>query len=432
MILDRNKQPALNTVGDIYIPPIQHAKLDNGLPISYINIGSQELVKFQVAIPAGIVYQSQSLMAFFTNKMLKEGSQNYSAAAIAQKMDYYGAFFETRITRDFAYFNLFCLNKYLDQVLPLVADMLMAPLFSEAEFSILKEQEKQNFQLRMQKGKNKALKAFNTALFGANHPYGSAANIKSYNTLQLEDLKSFHQKYYTPSSWYIYLSGKVSDDILSTINHFFGTLNMKGEPTEKPVIKLKDSLGKERIWVEQKGAMQTALRMGQFSLDKMHKDYAALSLAQTVLGGFFGSRLMQNIREDKGYTYGIHSGIQHLQQASIFSISSEIGKEVAPLAVDEVNKELKRLRTELVGEEELLLVKNYMTGSLLRSLNGPFALGEMMRNLKEFNLPTDYYSVLSKSIQTINAPQVLEASEQYLHEDKMMTVLVGSDLPSSN
>ncbi|NPD47193.1 MULTISPECIES: pitrilysin family protein [unclassified Lentimicrobium] len=428
MILDRKTQPALNTVGDIYIPPIQHARLDNGLPISYINIGSQELVKFQVAIPAGIVYQNQSLTAFFTNKMLKEGSQNYSAAVIAQKMDYYGAFFETRITRDFAYFNLFCLNKYLAQVLPLVADMLIAPLFSDSEYSVLREQEKQNFQLRMQKGKNKALKAFNTALFGADHPYGSAATIESYDALQVLDLKSFHQKYYSATSWRIYLSGKVSEDILAIINQFFGALEMVGESTQKPIIELHEPLSMERMWVEQKGAMQTAIKMGCLTLDKKHEDYAALSLAQTIFGGFFGSRLMQNIREDKGYTYGIHSGIQHLHQASIFNISSEVGKDVASKAHAEILIELKRLRTELVGEEEISLVKNYMTGGLLRSLNGPFALGEMMRNLEEFELPENYYSQLTKQVQQVSADEILHVAEKYLHEDKMLTVMSGSEL----
>lgn len=428
MILNRKLQPSLKPIADISIPPIQSAKLDNGIPISFINIGSQELVKFQVSLPAGIVYQNQSLLAFFTNKMLKEGSANYSAAEIAQRMDYYGAFFETRITRDFAYFNLFCLNKYLDDVLPLVADMLITPIFSNEEFSVLREQEKQSFQVRMQKGKNKALRAFNTALFGADHLYGSSADFTSYDSLHIEDLKTFHQQFYNANSWKIYLSGKVSEEIMSSINKYFGEISMEGTPNKKPIIELNEVLGMEQIWVEQKGAMQTAISMGCLSLDKKHEDYAALSLAQTIFGGFFGSRLMQNIREDKGYTYGIHSGIQHLQQASIFGISSEVGKDVASKAHTEILIELKRLRTELVGAEEIDLVKNYMTGSLLRSLNGPFALGEMMRNLEEFNLPENYYAQLTKKVQEVSAKGIIGAAEKYLHEDKMITVMAGSEL----
>ncbi len=428
MILDRKLQPSLKPIGDIQIPAIQKTKLDNGIPLTYMNVGSQELVKFQVAIPAGIVYQSQSLLAFFTNKMLKEGSQNHTASEIAQKMDYYGAFFETRITRDYAYFNLFCLNKYLNNILPLVADMLVAPLFSNKEFSVLKEQEKQSFQVRMKKGKNLALKAFNTALFGADHVYGSAANLSSYDALHIDELKDFHQRFYQANSWKIYLSGNVSDEIIGIINHYFGKIEVKGEPNKKPLIELNEVLGKEQIWVEQKGAMQTAIKMGCLSLDKKHEDYAALNLAQTIFGGFFGSRLMQNIREDKGYTYGIHSGIQHLQQASIFAISSEVGKDVASKAHAEILVELKRLRTELVAEEEIELVKNYMTGSLLRSLNGPFALGEMMRNLAEFDLPENYYTILTKKIQEVKAEQIINAADKYLHEDHMITVMSGSEL----
>lgn len=423
----RTQQPSLNKVREIQIPSIQKQSLDNGLALSMINIGSQELVKLQISIPAGIIYQQKSLLAFFTNKMLKEGSQNHTASELAQQMDYYGAYFETRITRDSAYFNLFCLNKYLDKVLPLVADMLLQPVFSRDEFSVLREQEKQSYQIRMQKVKSQALREFNARVFGPNHPYGSYAEISDYDQIQIEELIKFHADHYQIQNWQLYLSGKIDVSIIKLINQYFGAIPFvhSKELLKTPEIKIENAPA-ELFHRPKNGALQTAIKTGNNSIDRLHKDYPALSLAQTILGGYFGSRLMQSIREDKGYTYGIYSSIQHLHQASIFSIGSEVGSSVAKAAIDEVNIELQKLRTERVGEEELDLVKNYMSGNLLRSLNGPFSLGEMMRMLQEFHLPEDYYSQYILAVQNTSAEQVLEVADKYLHEKSMTTVVVGS------
>lgn len=426
MILNRKLQPTLNKIGEIQIPAIQSENLENGLPLFFINVGSQELVKLQISIPAGIIYQNKTLLAFFTNKMLKEGSKNHTAAGIAQIMDYYGAYFETRITRDKAYFNLFCLNKYLEKVLPLVADMLVQPAFSKEEFIVLREQEKQSYQTRMQKVKNRAIREFNAHIFGKNHPYGSYAELSDYDQIKIEELKKFHQEHYGIQDWNLYVSGYIEDSVKELIHRYFGNIPLTHR---NPSSQIKDiqipTVNPELFHTHQKGALQTAIKLGKISIQRAHPDYPALSLAQTVLGGYFGSRLMQNIREDKGYTYGISSSIQHFKYASVFSIGSEVGSHVAEAALKEVHTELKRLRTVRVEAEELNLVKNYMSGNLLKSLNGPFALGEMMRMLHEFHLPEDYYSQYTIAIQNTTSEQVLQVAEKYLNEEQMTTVAVG-------
>lgn len=426
MMLNRKIQPSLKEISEIQLPTIQLEKLSNGLPLSYLSIGSQELVKLQITIPAGIVHQNKTLLAFFTNKMLKEGSKNHTAAQIAQKMDYYGAYFETRVTRDQAYINLFCLNKYLEKVLPMVAEIISEPAFSESEFVTLCEQEKQSYQIRMQKVKSKALREFNHRIFGKQHPYGSFAELSDYNQLNIDELIKFHQNHYQVQNWRLYLSGNIDQSVKNLINQFLGSIPQSDDEEGHHTESLKtESLSPDLFHSLQEGALQTAIKVGNISIDRSHADYPILSLAQTILGGYFGSRLMQNIREDKGYTYGIYSSIQHFHQASVFSIGSEVGSQVAKAALDEIDKELRLLRTELVGEEELQLVKNYMSGSLLRSLNGPFSLGEMMRLLHDFKLPEDYYTQYTKAIQNASSEQVLQVADKYLNASEMTRVVVG-------
>jgi predicted Zn-dependent peptidase len=180
------------------------------------------------------------------------------------------------------------------------------------------------------------------------------------------------------------------------------------------------------FFTEQKDAMQTALKMGMLTISRQHEDFAALSLTETIFGGFFGSRLMQNIREDKGYTYGIYSSIQNLKHANIFSISSEVGSEVAQNTLHEIYIEIDRMKNELVDDDELQLVKNYMAGSLLRSLNGPFALGEMMRMVSEEQLPADYYIQYIKRVQQVTALEVREMAQRYFNQESFTVVLAGN------
>ena len=426
MKLDRLQAPDLHEISKINIPPIEKTNLDNGMPLWLINTGSQELVKVQISIPAGTVYQHRSLTAFFTNKILKEGSKNFSAAQIAERLDFYGAFLDTKITRDNAYINVFCLNKHLDKVLEIIADILIHPSMPEKELRIMLEQEKQNFAIQMQKVKSISQRKFNHYLFGDTHPYGSTAKLSDYDQIKIDSLKSFFQENYQVKNWHIFISGKVEDQTLSILNRHFGQLNRTNESAIKPIVFPEVKINNSHQFIEHKGAMQTSLRMGKLSLKRSHEDYFLLSLTQTILGGFFGSRLMQNIREDKGYTYGIHSMIVHYQHAAVFSISSEIGSEFANKALDEVYKELKRLRTELVLDDELNLVKNYMAGSLLKSLNGPFALGEMMRMLHEHNIDEDYFSKSILSIQSATAEDVLKTAQKHLNEDDMLSIMVGS------
>ena len=183
MTLNRHLQPELKEISKVQLPDFANVKLDNEIPVHLLNVGSQDLVRLQFSIPAGSIYQKQSLLAYFTNKMLKEGSSKYSAAQIAEKMDFYGAYFDVHSGRDYAYFTLFCLNKYLDPILEIIADILAHPLWPEKELQIIIQQEKQAFQIRNTKPKTISFRKFHQELFGETHPYGSMASLSYYDQI---------------------------------------------------------------------------------------------------------------------------------------------------------------------------------------------------------------------------------------------------------
>lgn len=425
MPLNRNTAPEIKTVKEIALPTIDKSNLTNGIPVFSINVGNQEVVKIQLVFKAGIWFQSQALEAFFTGQMLEEGSQHYSAAEIAEKLDDFGAFVHKKINRDNACIDIYTLNKYLESVLTVVADMLMNPLFGESELNRLREQEKQEFIVRNQKVKHIAQKQFSALLFGDKHPYGNSAKLTDYDLITTDLLQNFHHNFYGSGNCKIFISGKVNDSTLNLVNQFFGQEKWgQTNSVQTPSFKALSSSSLTH-YISKDNVLQSAVRMGKRSIGRVHPDYFALNVVTTIFGGYFGSRLMNNIREDKGYTYGIYAGIYPHINDSSFAISSEVGSDIAQKAVDEIRYELKRLRTEKVNSEELNLVKNYISGTFLRTLNGPFALGEVIKSLYENNLPEDYYQKYLDQIHRVSSEDVINIANQYLHEDQMMELIVG-------
>lgn len=425
MQLNRTDAPEIKIVKEITLPTIDKSKLTNGIPIFSINVGTQEVVKIQLVFKAGIWFQDQPLEAFFTGQMLDEGSRDYTAAEIAEKLDDYGAFVNKKINRDNACIDIFTLNKHLESVLTVVADMIKYPLFADQELDRLRDQEKQEFIVRNQKVKHIAQKQFSALLFGDKHPYGASANVEDYDHITSTLIKDFHQRHYGSGNCRIFISGKINDSTLNLVNQFFGEEQWGVSETVQIPKFTASSTSDLTHYVPKENVLQSAIRIGKRTIGRKHPDYFALSVVSTLFGGYFGSRLMSNIREDKGYTYGIYAGVSPQMHDSSFTISSEVGAEVAQKAIDEIRFELKRLRTEKVKEEELSLVKNYMSGTFLRTLNGPFALGEVIKSLYEHNLPEDFYQKYLNQIHRVSIEDVNTIANQYLHEDKMIELIVG-------
>ncbi|MBN1650128.1 MAG: insulinase family protein [Bacteroidales bacterium] len=425
MPLNRTSAPEIQKITEIALPKIEQSHLTNEIPIYSINVGNQDVVKIQLVFKAGIWFQSQALEAYFTSQMLDEGSKNYSAAEIALKLDDYGAFVHKKTNRDNACIDIFTLSKHLESVLTVVADMLKNPIFEEAELNRLRDQEKHEFIVRNQKVKHIAQKQFAPLLFGKKHPYGSSATVNHYDAISTDLLKQFHQKHYNTKSCRIFISGKVNKTTLQIVDQYFGQENWGSDKVVEIFPTTVNSNPELKHYIPKEKVLQSAIRMGNRSIKRNHPDYFALSVVTTLFGGYFGSRLMSNIREDKGYTYGIYAGIYPQLHDSSFMISSEVGADVAQKAVGEIRFELKRLRTERVKEEELSLVKNYMSGTFLRALNGPFALGEVIKSLIENDLPEDYYQHYLNKIHQVSSEDVRNIANQYLHEDQMYELIVG-------
>jgi len=427
-MLDRITMPKLATESKIDIIHAQNYTLPNGIPVYYINAGTQDVIKIEAVFRAGSREQDVPLVAGSTNSMLEEGSKKHTAEEIASLLDYYGSFLETSVQQDYASVTIYTLGKHLDKALPILEEIIKEPSFPQNELEIYLHNNKQRFLVDEQKERVLAARNFPALLFGDAHPYGHKTRLEEFDGVKKEYLETFHKKYYTPGNCALIVSGRINDILLNKIGDYFG----KDKTIYNSQFTIHNyephSVAEKINFIpsNKKDSVQSAIRMGRVLFLKNHADAIPFQILNTILGGYFGSRLMSNIREDKGYTYGISSSVVFLQHAGYFNIGSEVGRDVCDAALVEIYKELDRLCTEPVPADELQLVKNYLKGNFMRSMDGPFALAERFKHIWLHNMDYSYYENNVKALSTITAPQLMEIANKYLHKDSIYELVVGA------
>ncbi|WP_207420481.1 M16 family metallopeptidase [Desertivirga brevis] len=422
-MIERTLAPAFRQVENIDLIKAEEYSLDNGINLFSINAGSQDLVRIELIFNNVNWEPSKPLQAYVVNSMLVEGTSTLRSHEIAEEIDYYGAFLQTDYNYDQSVVTLYTLTKHLESTLPVVKQVITDSVFPEEELSTFIRNQKQKLSINLEKNDFLSRRIFNRALFG-NTIYGFSSSSEDYDKLTRDQLVEYFNLAYRPDNCTIVVSGQVNDSTIASINNHFGRGWDKGVSLTQNSFSFPVRNGSEHYY-EREGALQSAIRIGNLCVNRNHPDFAALQVLNTVLGGYFGSRLMANIREDKGYTYGIGSALVSFKNSGYFFIASEVGANVCTSAVDEIKKEVDLLRTERIPEEELALVKNYMLGSFLGGLENAFSHADKFKNIYFSGLDYDYYSNYIQTVKSINSDKLLELANFYLNFDSFEKVIVG-------
>lgn len=427
-MLDRSKAPEFQTIDHVEIQEAKSFTLDNGIPVYVLDAGSQELTRIEFVFKAGNFYQDGPLIAHSVNTLIDSGTPKYTANQLSDGIDFYGSFFEASCGYDYASLALFSLNKYLENTLVFIEDVFKNAIYPQDEVSTYLANKKQKHLVNEQKVAHVARKKFAELLFGASHPYGRHADTKDYDELKQSAIVDFYKKYYHYKNCTIIAAGKLPSDLKQTLNKHFGTEKWgSGADITKKYTQPSTTTQLKHL-VEKKDAVQSAIRVGKRLFNKTHPDYFKFQVLNIVLGGYFGSRLMANIREDKGYTYGIGSGLSSLVNDGFFYVTTEVGADVTQKALDEIYKEISILQNDLVPETELETVKNYILGQFLRSVEGPFALADKFRGIWEFGLGYDYYSSYFEVVKSVRPAELRDLAVKYLKKEELIELVVGRNL----
>jgi len=424
-MLNRTKQPIVNPIEHIDMVQAEKRLLSNGIPVYFINAGSQDVVKIDFIFEAGTWFQSSNLVSSLCNSMLEEGCRNFSASEIAERFDFYGAYIQLVADQNYGYANVVSLGKHLPAILEVTENMLKHSVFPEYELEVLIDKNKQKFLLENEKVRTLCQKKFTQVMFGEEHPYAMNNKLEDFDQINREMLVQFYQTYYHSGNCRIIAAGRIDESVLDLLETHFGgsDWNQKLVPAAEFVMKPSPQ---KFHHVEKANGSQSAIRVGKMWVSKSHPDYIPLSILVTIFGGYFGSRLMANIREEKGYTYGIGSFVLSLKYASYLIISTEVGNEYVEPTRKEIAFEMNRLQTEPVSESELATLKSYLLGEFLRDFDGPFALAGSFKAINDFGLDYTFYDRYLDTLRNITPEELMKLARQYLNPDDCYTVVAGS------
>jgi len=409
---------------NLKLKPYSFFELDNGVPVYTIDAGTQDVFQMEMVFYAGNCFEKQKQVAAATNFLLKNGTSTKTAFEINEAFEYYGAHCGRACQNETAVISLSSLSKHLDKLLPVIKEIITDAVFLEEELATYKQNSKQRLSVNLKKSEFVAARLMDAYVYGDNHPYGTYTTAEDIDALNTAQLKDFYKQFYVNGQCVIFVSGKLPANLKEQLNNNFGALSLNAINHQPSTINLSPAAEKKyRIQNDTEG-VQGAIRIARDFPNRHHPDFMKVMVLNTLFGGYFGSRLMSNIREDKGYTYGIHSYVQNHLQQTAWMISTEAGKDVSEVTVEEVYKEMKLLREELVGDEELLLVRNYLIGTILGDLDGPFQIMGRWKNLILNNLDEKYFYDSIQTIKTISAEELRELAKKYLNPQDFYELIV--------
>lgn len=423
-MLNRTIAPGLAPLSVPTLMPYSRTILPNGIEIIYIHDSAQEVFKIDVVFEAGVYYQPQPLVASTAINMLNEGTTRHTAEDIAEIFDFYGAYIDYNCGLNKVELSLVSLNKYAGETIPMLAEMIAESVIPEKELEIFLRNKRQEFLVSTEKTSYLARKEFSRLLFGEKHPYANMVDEKDYEKVTSSLTRDFYHQYINARNCRIIACGNVNDTILAQIERYFSPLLAPADAPVSITHQLNPaSQGRYKVYKE--NSVQSSLRIGKKGLRITDEDYPGFQLLNTVLGGYFGSRLMSNIREDKGYTYGIQSFNVSMPESSYWCIATDVNTDHTEATIDETLKEIRTLQTELIPKDELTLVKNYFHGELMREIDGVFSQSDALKHKLNYGLDNQVYISFIEKIKHYTPENLLELANKYWSINELYIVTAG-------
>ena len=407
--------------------PEEH-RLSNGRTLYAFPSASTELVKIDFLYEAGSAYQPQKLVAGAANNLYTVASEEMDAQKLSEFFDYRGIIVDNNSDILHCSSSFYTLYRHLDALVPVLEGLVHRPAFPEVELEVYKNKRRQKLLSLRQRSSEVARRLFYSSLFGSEHPLGRYANPEDADRLSLDVVRKFYDEYHRAGDMDIIVSGKIDDKLLVALDNAFG----HDTPTNThPVIQSLSHSATQSpshsVFQAIKGAVQATVRVGRIlPLQWDDPDYARFMILTTLLGGYFGSRLMSNLREDKGYTYGIYARTQVYRGVIVFFITADVASSAVDDAEKEILKELQRLVDEPVSEEELDLVRVVMAGDFIRSVDGVFERAARFGDMLGTCVTEQLTENLREALESVTPQQLQQLAARLLRSDQLCVCRAGA------
>ncbi len=426
-MLNRTIPPIGKPFQNIPLPAFTLAHLSNGIPVYMIQYGTVEMCEVQAIFKAGAGYGDKVGVSDFAPRNMSEGTKNFTSLAFSQALDNYGAFLEYDEGNEFISFHLTTLSHLVAKTVPLMQECLVNPIFPETEWEKLKSRTLQKLQVSQKQTAYIAAREFPKLLFGANHGYATTADMAEIQVIERNDLVEYHQNYLHAGNMTFAVTGRFDEiDLMRTLEAQFGSLPILPANTEISTTSLPTATspaGAHHFEVE--GGVQSSIRLGHLGFSRLHPDYDKMELVNTILGGYFGSRLMKNLREEKGYTYGIYSGWNSYLYTGAFAVQCDVGNEYIEDTLFQVKKEISTLISAGVTADELDLVKNYKLGQSINQRETPSQINRTLRFALIYGISFAQLDQKYETFKALKPDDISELAAKYIQPDKLIEVVCG-------
>ncbi|MGZ8541340.1 MAG: M16 family metallopeptidase [Chitinophagaceae bacterium] len=410
---------------DFKLSEKKKVKLGNGLQATLVQYGDLPKVSINLTVNTGSIHETtnETGLASLTGEMVKQGSKTMDFKTLSKKVAAMGGTVNVSVGKEEVSISGSVLSEFAPDFIAAIADLIMNPALPSGELQRLKDNAKRNLAVDMTVPQSIAEDKFRKAIF-KDHPYGRLfSTAKLIDGFTLQSVKDFYSKNFGAKRSAIYVVGKYDAAVVNAaINKAFGKWK-PGPPIYTPPVQ--PVIKQDTLIIDRKDAPQTTIILGLPTLLPKEKDYVGLLVTDALLGGAFGSRITTNIREDKGYTYSPYSSILNRRGVSVWTESADVTSEHTLAALQEIEKEIKRLQDEPPSADELKGIQNYLAGIFVLQNSSPGGIIGQLQFLDKHGLPDSYLTSFVKNINSITPEQVSAITKKYLDYKKMMIVMVG-------
>ena len=417
--------PTIHTIDKITFPNPEAIRLKNNIPLYGFNGAKNDILRIDLIFNSGRWTEPARMAAECTARLLKSGTASLSSFALSEQIDSYGSTLKASSGYNTFNISLYCMNRFLEPSLHLLKTCLTEIIFPEHELELLQKNAIAKLKISQEKNDYLAEVAFKKTVFGEAHPYGYETTEAAIKNITQSLLLQFYQADIHPTNCTVFIAGKYADTELNLIDRYLGEWTAPARLEKDSKHALTPSNEEMKIRIQKENSVQASIVIGKEFFNKHHEDYASFVLLNTIFGGYFGSRLMSNIREEKGLTYGIHSGLSTLKYNGVFSIQTDTNLENLDVCLHEIYLEMARLQHDIIPEKEITLARNYLLGKFLGRTDGPFNQIEVFKSYFVENLAINKFEAFVETIKQTDALSLQRLAQKYLHKESMYEVVVG-------
>jgi predicted Zn-dependent peptidase len=424
--LDRSIRPKPGPAPELQMGTAQSFVSSNGIKVYVVENHKLPVVSYSMDFDIRPELQGD-MTGFkdFMGDLLTAGTKTKTKDQFNQELDMLGA--RLQISSDGIYMQT--LKKNTDKLLALGAEVLTQPRFSQEELDKLKKQAQSGLAQMQDDPESMSRNITSILNYGKNHPYGEVMTEATLNAIKREDVMNFYKANFTPNGSYLVVVGDITRaETEAMVNKYFGSWS-GGPIYTNPTNDGSFTKGNRVIFVKKPGAVQSVVYVTfPVKMRTGDKNQLALNVLNGILGGGgFGTRLMQNLREDKAYTYGCYSSMNITEDGSWMSAGGNFRNAVTDSAITQILKEFEKITNELVTDEELNLTKSAMAGNFARSLERPSTIARFALNIKKYGLPSDYYQTYLQKLEAITKEDILNMAQQYFTSKNCNIIVVGNE-----